>query len=176
MLCGPATTRGIRAGVLVAALFLACSSAAAHDIPIDVTAQLLAKPAGDRLHLLVRVPLKAMRDVEFPERGPGYLDLDRIDTSLREAATLWIANEIEIYEGDARLAYPQVVETRVSLESDRSFTSYEDALSHVTGARLPSDTQVFWNQTMLDVLFDYPIHSEQSRFSIHPGLGRLAAI
>lgn len=157
----------------MAALFLACSGTAAHDIPIDVTAQMLAKPAGDRLHLLVRVPLKAMRDVEFPERGPGYLDLDRIDTSLREAATLWIANEIEIYEGDARLAYPQVVETRVSLESDRSFTSYEDALAHISGARLPSNTQVFWNQTMLDVLFDYPIHSEQSRFSIHPGLGRL---
>src|SRR3984893_5171789 len=26
---------------------------------------------------------------------------------------------------------------------------------------------------MLDVLFEYPIHSDQSRFSIHPGLGRL---
>jgi hypothetical protein len=169
----PAATRVIRAGVLGAALFLACDGAAAHDIPIDVTAQVLVKPAGDRLHLLIRVPLKAMRDVEFPERGPGYLDLDRIDTSLREAATLWIANEIEIYEGDVRLPNPQVVETRVSLESDRSFTSYDDALAHVTGARLPSDTQVYWDQTMLDVLFEYPIHSDQSRFSIHPGLGRL---
>jgi len=38
---------------------------------------------------------------------------------------------------------------------------------------LPEDTAIFWNQTLLDVLFDYPIQSEQSRFSIHPGLGRL---
>src|SRR6202140_5586849 len=168
-----AASRALRAGILVAALFLACHSAAAHDIPVDVTVQALVKPAGDQLHLLIRVPLKAMRDVEFPERGPGYLDLDRIDTTLREAATLWIAKEIEIYEGDARLPDPRVVETRVLLESDRSFTSYDEALAHVTGARLPGDTQVFWNQAMLDVLFDYPIHSDQSRFSIHPGLGRL---
>jgi hypothetical protein len=173
MLSRPAATRVVRAGVLVAALFLACYGAAAHDIPIDVTAQVLVKPAGDRLHLLIRVPLKAMRDVEFPERDPGYLDLDHIDTSLREAATLWIANEIEIYEDGAHLPYPRVVDARVSLESDKSFTSYEDALAHVTGPRLPSSTQVFWNQTMLDVLFEYPILSDQSRFSIHPGLGRL---
>ena len=39
--------------------------------------------------------------------------------------------------------------------------------------RLPGNTQVFWDQAMLDVLFEYPIHSDQSRFSIHPGLGRL---
>src|ERR1700682_4133757 len=168
-----AARRALRAGILVAALFLACHGAAAHDIPVDVTVQALVKPAGQQLHLLIRVPLKAMRDVEFPERGPGYLDLDRIDTTLREAATLWISKEIEIYEDDARLPDPRVVETRVSLESDRSFTSYDEALAHVTGARLPGDTQVFWNQAMLDVLFDYPIHSDQSRFSIHPGLGRL---
>ena len=163
----------IAASALVAALFLVCHGAAAHDIPIDVTAQVLVKPAGEHLHVLIRVPLKSMRDVEFPERGPGYLDLDRVDASLREAATLWIAKEIEIYEGDARLPSPRVVETRVSLESDRSFTSYEEALAHVTGARLPSGTQVYWDQAMLDVLFEYPIHSDQARFSIHPGLGRL---
>jgi hypothetical protein len=66
-----------------------------------------------------------------------------------------------------------VVETRVSLESDRSFASYDEALAHVTGPRLPGNTHVFWDQAMLDVLFEYPIHSDQSRFSIHPGLGRL---
>jgi len=159
--------------VVFAALLVVCQSAAAHDIPIDVTAQLIAKPAGEHLLLLARVPLKAMRDVEFPVRGPGYLDLDHADTQLGEAANLWVGNAIEIYEGESRLPRPRVVETRVSLESDRSFISYEDALAHVTGPRLPSTTQVYWDQVMLDVLFDYPIHSDQARFSIHPGLGRL---
>ena len=145
----------------------------AHDIPNDVTVRAFVKPAGERLHLLVRVPLKAMRDIEFPKRGPGYLDLARVDASLRDAATLWISDAIELLEGDTRLPKPRVVETRVSLESDKSFASYEEALAHVTGARLPGDTEVYWDQAMLDVLFEYPIHLDRSDFSIHPGLARL---
>lgn len=158
---------------VLAAFLLVSQGAVAHDIPVDVTAQIIAKPAGQHLNLLVRVPLKAMRDVEFPVRGPGYLDLDHIDTQLSEAATLWVGNVIEVYEGDARLPDPQVVQTHLSLESDRSFTSYEDAMTHITGPRLPSSTEVYWDQVMLDIHFDYPIHSDQARFSIHPGLGRL---
>jgi hypothetical protein len=165
---------GARFGALVLTLFLLPLGARAHDIPIDVLAQLFAKPDGQHLNLLVRVPLKAMRDVEFPEADAGYLDLARVDPYLREASTLWISDAIEIYEGDARLPKPRVVQARLSLESDKSFASYEDALAHVTGARLSNDTKVFWNQPMLDVLFEYPIDSDRSRFSIHPGLGRLA--
>jgi hypothetical protein len=147
--------------------------AAAHDIPNDVMVRVFVKPAGERLHLLVRVPLRACRDVDFPKRGPGYLDLARADASLRDAAVLWIADAIQLYEGEARLPNPRVVEARVSLESDRSFASYEEALAHVRGARLPLDTEIYWNQTMLDVLVEYPIHSDQSDFSIQPGFARL---
>ena len=115
-----------------------------------------------------------MRDVDFPTTGPGYLDLSRLDTLLQDAAILWISNDIELFENDVRLPKPRVVETRVSLPSDRSFTAYESALAHVTGPRLPAGTNVYWNQVMLDVLFEYPIHSDRSRFAINPrGLGRL---
>jgi len=145
----------------------------AHDIPNDVTVQAFVKPAGEHLSLLVRVPLNAMRDTEFPERGPGYLDLERAETSFREAATVWIANAVELYENDTRLPNPQIVDVRASLESDKSFASYDEALAHTTGARLANDVQVYWNQVMLDVLLEYPIHSDRSRFSIHPGLARL---
>src|SRR6202023_891674 len=160
--------------VLLAALFFPLPSpAAAHDIPNDVTVQAFVKPQGDPLHLLVRVPLKAMRDIEFPERGPGYLDLARADALLLDAATLWISEFIELYENDTRLPKPQVIATRVSLQSDRSFISYEEALAHVTRPRLPDTTNVYWGQTMLDVLFDYQIQSDRSYFSMHPGLARL---
>src|SRR4029077_13065749 len=84
-----------------------------------------------------------------------------------------IADFIELYENNIRLAKPRIVVTRISLPSDRSFTSYEGALAHVTGPPLSSDTNVYWDQTMLDVLFEYPIQSEQSHFSIHPALARL---
>ena len=158
----------------LAALLLALPQfAAAHDIPHDVTVQAFFKPAGGRLRLLVRAPLKAMRDVEFPLRGPGYLDLARVDASLRDGATVWIADPLEIYEGHRRLPRPRIVEARVSLESDQSFASYDQALAHVTGARLPDSLDVPWNQAMLDVLFEYPIQSGRSEFSIHPRVSHL---
>src|SRR4029077_19929509 len=84
-----------------------------------------------------------------------------------------IADFIELYENNIRLAKPRIVVTRISLPSDRSFTSYEGALAHVTGPPLSSDTNVYWDQAMLDVLFEIPIQSEQSRFSVHPALARL---
>jgi len=161
---------------LLALLFVAPAlPLAAHDIPSDATVQMFFKPAGNRLNILVRVPLKTMRDVEFPERGEGYLDFDRVDPSLREAASLWVSDFIDVYEGDSLLPKPRVVETRLSVESDPSFASYDQALAHVNGPKLSNGTAVFWDQLMLDVLFEYPIQSDQSHFSIHPALDRLAA-
>jgi hypothetical protein len=164
----------LRPVVLAAVLFLLFQHiAAAHDIPNDVTVQTFVRPAGGRLQLLLRVPLKAIRDINFPERGPGYLDLARTEPMLPDAAVLWISNFIDLYEGDALLPKPQVIATRLSLESDKSFASYDQALANLTGPKLPPDTNVVWNQTMLDVLFEYPIQSDQSRFSIDSKLARL---
>jgi len=86
---------------------------------------------------------------------------------------LWVADDIELFEDDVRLPYPRVSEVRASLQSDRSFASYEEALAHVTGPRLPDDTELLWSQGMLDILFEYPIHSDGSRFAIRPKLARL---
>lgn len=156
-----------------ALVFSLSLSISAHDIPNDVTVHAFIKPETQHLRLLVRVPLQAMRDVDFPTRGPGFLDLARAEMALRHAAELWISQNVEVYEGDARLRTPELVSALVSLESDRSFTSYEEALSHVTGSRLPNDTDIYWNQALLDVLFEYAIQSDRSDFSFHPKLGSL---
>jgi HupE / UreJ protein len=162
--------------LLVMALALAQSRlAVAHDIPKDATIQVFVKPAGRQLALLARVPLKSIRDVDFPEQQRGYLDLVKLAPLLPDAATVWISGLTEIYEGETRLSNPRVVATQVSLESDRSFTSYEEALAHVTGAKLANTANVFWNQVTLDVLLEYPIQSDRSEISIHPRLERLAA-
>jgi hypothetical protein len=164
---------GARLVAVLALIFALPFGASAHDIPNDVTVQVFVKPEGERLRLLVRAPLRACRDVEFPKRGPGYLDLARVDASLRDAAKLWISDAIQLYEGDRRLTDPRVIETRVSLESDKSFASYEEALSRVTGEKLPIETDLYWNQAMLDVLFEYPIRSDTADFSIQPGFARM---
>jgi hypothetical protein len=114
-----------------------------------------------------------MREVDYPRRGAGLLDLARADAALRNAATLWIADNVELYENDTRLGPPRLVDARVSLESDKSFASYDEALAHVTGPRLPNNMELFWEQGLLDVLFEYPIGSDRSGFSIRPRLERL---
>ena len=164
----------MRAGAILflAAVFLA-GAARAHDIPDEVRVQAFLKPEGRALFLLARVPLKAMRDVDVPRRSGGFLDFERVDSALREAATLWLGDEIELYEDGVRLGQPRVLEARVALESDRSFASYEQALASFSAPRLRNDTELFWTQGLLDVLLEYPIRSDRSEFSIRPRLERL---
>jgi HupE/UreJ protein len=172
---GNGASRALRVIVVLVAV-LGCALArvgAAHDIPNDVKLQMFVKPAGDRLQLLVRVPLAAMQEVDIPRRGPGYIDLKRADAALRNAATLWIADNVEIHEGTERLAYPKLVDARITLPSDRSFGSFDEAMAHLRGPRLPENSDLYWNQQLLDVLFEYPIRSERSEFSIDPKLARL---
>ncbi len=147
--------------------------ALAHEIPSDVTVQAWVLPEAQQLHVLVRVPLEAMADMQWPLRGPGYLDLARIEPVLRDAATLWIVNDIEVYEDDRRLPVPTISAARVSLPSDPSFASYEEAREHITTGRLAENIDLYWQQGMLDVALEYPIRSDQSEFSIRPGLERL---
>ena len=160
----------------VLSLLLAALSpwgALAHDIPNDVRLQAFLKPSGRQLQLLLRVPLAAMQEVDFPRRGPGYLDLAHADASLRIAAKQWLADNIGVYEEDHRLAYPRLVEARVSLPSDKSFADYGKALAHVSGPRLPDTLELYWNQGLLDVLFEFPIQSDHAAFSIDPRFARL---
>jgi hypothetical protein len=159
---------------LIAALALGWPCAAsAHDIPFDVTVQAFIRPEGHRLLLLVRAPLAAMRDIDFPTRGPGQLDLSRADEALRGAARLWLADAIALYEEDVRLPYPKILEVRASFAGDKSFVSFDQAYAHVTGPRLPGNAEFVWNLGLLDALFEYPIQSDHSKFAIGPALGRL---
>src|SRR3977135_1217750 len=128
--------------------------AAAHDIPTDVKINAFIKPFGNRLELLIRVPLAAMIEVDFPKRGPGYLDISRADEALHNAAKLYLIDNITVTENGEPLPAPSIVHARVSLASDRSFTSYEAARAHVEGPRLADDLELYWNQQLLDVLLE----------------------
>jgi hypothetical protein len=161
------------AALFVVLVLLPATRLFAHDIPRDVTVQAFAKPEGQTFKLLVRVPLKAIMDIEFPRKERDFMDLERIDQALRDASMIWLARKVELFEDDALLPEPRILSTRVALESDRSFASYEEALAHVTGPALGNDVSIFWEQGLLDVLFEYPIRSDQSHFSIHMAFDRL---
>lgn len=149
--------------------------ASAHDIPADVTVHAYLKPEGTRLHVLVRVPLRAMRDIDFPTRGNGFLDVARADPYLRDAVMLWIADALEIYEGETKLGAPRRVRAIVSLPSDKSFASFDAAWAHVTGGPLPVTTELPWDQGLVDASFEYSITSDRSALSIRPSFARLGA-
>jgi hypothetical protein len=147
--------------------------AAAHEIPNDVKINAFVKPAGNTLTLLMRVPLAAMIEVDFPKRGAGYLVISRADDALRHAVKLYLTDNITITENDAPLPPPRVLYARVSLPSDRSFTSYDAARAHVASPPLADDLDLYWNQQLLDVLLEYPIRSDRSEFAVRFKFDRL---
>lgn len=163
----------LSAALLGAAVLALPATSLAHDVPADVLVRAFVAPEGQRLLFLVRVPLEAMQDFEFPQFGRGYLDIRAADARLRDAAVVWIAQAVEFYEDGVALGQPRIAAIRISLPSDRSFSDLDRALQHIRGEPLPDGTELPWQQAMLDVLFEYPIASDTAEFSIDPGLARL---
>jgi hypothetical protein len=166
----------IRILAVLVLLLLMAPVPRAHEIPNEVTVYTFLKPEGQRLLFLVRAPMKALRDVDVPRRDgvyQGYIDLERAQTAFHDAATQWIADFVKLYEDGRQLPYPEVAGVRASLPSDRSFESYDRALAHIMGPPLSLDTNLIWEEGLLDVAFTFPIQSDQSRFAISPGLTRL---
>jgi hypothetical protein len=144
------------------------------DLPPEVVLQAFAKAENGRLRLLVRTPLDLLVGFGLPKRGPGYLDLARIDDRLTQAAAA-AGRQIELRE-DGILLVPTTRQARVSLLSDRSFGSYASAAAQLRGPRLPESTDLFWNQGFFDTELEYPLRSSDAHLSVRmnvaPELGR----
>ncbi|HVW12019.1 MAG TPA: HupE/UreJ family protein [Bryobacteraceae bacterium] len=159
----------------VAIFLIAAVAAFAHDIPVDATVQAFVKPEGNLLHFVVRVPLQTMRDVDVPVDARGFLDLNALRPQMPDAATLWIGNFVRMYEDDNPLPRPRVVATQISLPSDKSFATFDQAVAHLHGAPLGNEVNAVWNQMLLDAEFDYPIQSDRDDFSMDAAVDGLAA-
>jgi len=112
------------------------------------------------------VPMAALVEVELPLRGPGYLEMSRVDEALRSAAKLYLTDNITVYENDAPLPAPRVAQLRISLPSDKSFASFETADAHVRAPPLADGLDLVWTQQFLDVLLEYPVRSDRSDFAV----------
>jgi hypothetical protein len=147
--------------------------ATAHDIAGESRIHAFAKPEGERLHVVLRVPLELLLNLDLPKRGAGYLDLPHVEGRLGEAIAA-AAKDIEFFE-DGRPLKVVRGQGRISLPADRSFESYARALELVRGPKLAPGTDVFWNQGYFDAHLEYPIRSAQSDFAVDfhvaPGLG-----
>lgn len=150
----------------MALLFATATGLRAHEVPprVKVTAFILSD--GGVYRVLVRAPLEAMRDVDFPLRGTGLLDLSRADSTLRDAARLWIADATRLYADGTVLPAPRLAAVRASLPSDRAFENVADALASFRVPALDANTEIPAQQVMLDVMLEYPMTSPEARLAI----------
>ena len=146
----------------------------AHDIPSRVTVNAFVKPEGNELTALIRVPMEALGEVSFPLRGPGFLQFSEAQFALDDAARIYITESLKFYENGEELTEKQLNRTRVSLPSNRSFSSFEVAFDNIMSPPLDDSTDLFWRQGVLDVLVTYPIQSDESDFSVNPELATLS--
>ena len=158
---------------LLAAVSFA-APAAAHDVPIEAMVRMFVKPQGHTLRVLVRMPLKSITDAEYPRKERDFIDLAKVEPFLRDAAKIALLESLDVYEDGRRLPAPRIASARMSLDSDQSFITYDQALAHVTGPPLPVTETLYWEQGILDVMFEYPIRSDRSYFSMHAAFDRLA--
>lgn len=140
----------------------------AHELPRRLLVRAFLQQEAARLRLLVRVPLEAMRDVDFPLRGQGALDLPRATPALREAAQLWVAGGITVRDGARDLGAPQVAVVRASLPSDGAFAAWETAVAHLGAPRLADTVEIPAPQVMLDVLLEWPLAAPVTDLVVEP--------
>ncbi|HEX7797549.1 MAG TPA: HupE/UreJ family protein [Vicinamibacterales bacterium] len=150
-------------------LFAAIVHAATRPIPEVVNVKVFAHVENSGLDLLVRVPLAAVKDIQFPVRGEaGYLDLDALPSILPGAADQWIAGGFQVFDRGVPVSRPEVEQPRISLISDQSFDSYQSALGHLTAAPVARGENLFLDQVWFDMRLRYRLSSNQPTLAIDP--------
>ncbi len=147
--------------LILAGLYALASGGAAraHELPERVTVRMIASTQENTLDMMVRVPLEAMRDVDFPLTPEGYLILDEAGNALTDAAGLWVVDSLAL-RVRGQLTPPRDIALRIALPGDRAFATYATARDHFAAPPLPADTQIFWRQAMLDVRLVYPLPTQ----------------
>ena len=153
---------------------LGISNGLAHEIPSDAQVTVFLKQEPQTLTVLIRTPMSAMKEVEFPLVKNIYLDLPKVQPSLEQAAQLWFTDNLKISQNNQLLQAPTVAQARISLPSNRSFASYEEALTHVRVKNWELPDNLVWSQQYLDIELTYPMQSNDTKLAIDFGLQRLA--
>jgi len=141
---------------------IALRASHAHEFSMDAVMNAFVKIDEQQTHLVVRVPLFALRHAGFPLKG-REIDVEHSAAAIERALAL-IGEGITIYEGDRPLR-PSSASGRLQLPSDRSFDDYPEALAD-TGGTPAGGTVIYADQGFLDAHLTYPIASPRSAFSI----------
>jgi len=155
-------------------LFAAIVHAATRPVPEAVNLKVFVRlengpPEHGSLDLLVRVPLAAVKDIQFPTRGEaGYLDLEALASMLRGAADHWIAGGFDVFDHGEPVSRPEVDQPRIATISDQSFDSYQSALDHLGAPPVAATENLFLDQVWFDMRLRYRLASQQPAIAIDP--------
>jgi len=164
----------IRNVLLAICLLLTSLQLLAHELPDRIQVRLLIHEDEQAVHLLARLPLEAMRDFDFPVRGPGYLKFSESLPLIHDAVSLWLLDEISLYQGDVPLAAKSGEHIRISLPSNSEFSTYDNALTHIQSQPLSDDLDLYWRQANVDIHVTYPLANDNSVFTLEANLAGLA--
>ncbi|NDA47256.1 MAG: hypothetical protein EBY21_08285, partial [Alphaproteobacteria bacterium] len=149
--------------------FLVCGAlerVQAHEIPVSARLNLFVRPSGQALIVLLRVPLAALGDVDYPTRAGNFVVVSKADQALRNIISQSVLPALKLYENDHLLSEPQITAVRMVLPSDRNFENFEDANEAFAKPRLADDLDLYWSQQLVDVRLEYAIQAQDNRFAL----------
>jgi len=156
--------RGLR---LMAWGLLACAAACAqivraHEFKLDAVINAFVKIEPGEAQLVIRAPLYLFKQVRFPVTGVE-IDVDNSALAV-ERALAALQKDITLFE-DGRPLVASHATGRLSLPSDRSFETYEQAASHVVEP-LERGAKIYIDQGYVDARITYPISRPGSEFAV----------
>lgn len=158
---------------VVGTFMLLCGFAYGHDLPGKLTILMYVKPQDTQLHVLLRVPMEGLTEIDFPLRGQGYLDFERAAPALRDAANVYITDSMQFFANGETLSRPQLTKMRVAHAGDKSFQEFDSALAHVNGPPQTNAEDIYWKQAFLDVLVTYENVPANAQLSLDANLDRM---
>jgi hypothetical protein len=155
--------RSLPAYAFVAACFaLLAATARAHEYKLDAVMNAFVKIEADEAHLVIRAPLYLFKSAKFPVKN-AEIDLANSAPAI-ERALAGLQHDVVVFE-DGQPLKASKASARLSLPSDKSFETYEQAVRHVAEPMAP-DTAIYIDQGYVDAHLRFPIGSPKSVFSV----------
>jgi mono/diheme cytochrome c family protein len=146
----------LRPLAVVLSLLLVPLALRAHEVPAQVGVRAYVVPTASRVRLAVQIPMDAVRDIDWPRRGNGMLDVPRSQPYLEDAARLWIADALRLRDGARVLPPAQLLAVRAALPSDGAFARFATAEAAVAGQPLDPAVMIDPLQLRLEALLEVP--------------------
>jgi hypothetical protein len=118
--------------------------------------------------------MEALSEAQFPVRGPGYLDFDKADTAIADAAQMYLSQGLQFFADGVALPRGQLLKTRVALPADKSFVDFDSALALINSQPLGHDVELYWKQASLDALYEFSGVTATAKLALEPHFNRIA--